>query len=51
MTSLREALIAMVYVHPCNCGDGIPQGTCARCRAVRLLGFDPVAGRETEPTQ
>jgi hypothetical protein len=36
-----EALVAMVYVHPCNCGDGIPEGACARCRAVRVLGFDP----------
>ena len=43
-----EALIAMVYVHPCQCGDGIPQGACARCRAVSNLGFEPaaLAGRE-----
>jgi hypothetical protein len=39
----REALIAMVYVHPCQCGDGIPKGMCARCRAVKALGFDPAA--------
>ena len=38
---VRQALIAMVYVHSCQCGDGIPQGHCARCRAVRVLGFDP----------
>ena len=34
-------LVAMTYVHPCNCGDEIPQGQCARCRAVKALGFDP----------
>jgi len=38
---LQQALVAMVYVHPCNCGDGIPLGACARCRAVSVLGFDP----------
>jgi len=38
--ALREALVAMVYVHPCQCGDGIPKGQCARCRAVKVLGFD-----------
>jgi len=38
---VKQALIAMVYVHPCQCGDGLPQGMCARCRAVKVLGFDP----------
>jgi hypothetical protein len=37
----RQALVAMVYVHRCQCGDGIPNGACARCRAVQALGFDP----------
>lgn len=40
-SALRQALTAMVYVHPCNCGQGIPDGACARCRAVVVLGFDP----------
>lgn len=38
---LRQALTAMVYVHPCNCGTEIPESWCARCRSVELLGFDP----------
>jgi uncharacterized protein YfkK (UPF0435 family) len=38
----KTELIAMVYVHPCGCKDGIPAGQCARCRSVKLLGFDPV---------
>ena len=45
----RDALIAMVYVHPCQCGDGIPAGQCARCRAVKLLGFDPAKGIDEPP--
>jgi hypothetical protein len=55
---LKQALVAMVYVHPCQCGDGIPAGSCARCRAVRVLGFDPADSsgtveqeRSPEPTQ
>ena len=40
-TNMETALVAMVYVHPCNCGDGIPEEACARCRAVKLLSFDP----------
>jgi hypothetical protein len=40
-TADRQALVAMVYVHHCNCGEEIPKGRCARCRAVAVLGFDP----------
>lgn len=43
--TLTEALVSMVYVHPCQCGDGVPEGQCARCRAVRKLGFDPALVR------
>ena len=47
--SLRMALTAMVYVHPCNCGTEIPM-RCARCRAVEVLGFDPaIIGEGTAP--